>query len=239
MDESGTEVSEQVTYESLASLIDYHALRPEMTDDELVEACRVAREYRVSTIVVRPADVDQALRWIDGSGVRLGSTIGYPDGSTTTAVKLYEGRDLLRRGVRELEMVVNVGKLISRQFQFVETELMQMAKSCLEAGAILKISMRNSFLSNDLKIILLKVCKRVEAGFLSLDVNEADLALLQPIVRDRISLKAWQVGSLEDALAAQGAGYKRLGCTDPAAILDPWRAHLARLEAENAGAPVS
>ena len=86
-------------------------------------------------LIVRPSDVDNALRWLGPGSLIVGSTAGYPDGSTTTGAKLYEGRDLLRRGAREIEMVVNVGKLVSRQFQYVEMELLQMAKSCHESGA--------------------------------------------------------------------------------------------------------
>jgi len=81
----------------------------------------------------------------------VGSVAGFPHGSTTTAAKLYEARDLLRRGAREIDMVLNIGKLISRQFQYVEMELAQMAEACHDAGAILKVIFENAYLTDELK----------------------------------------------------------------------------------------
>ena len=102
---------------------------------------------------------------MNGSGVRVASTVGFPHGSSNTAAKLYEGRDLLRRGAKEIDMVINIGKMISRQFQYVETELLQMAKSCQESGALLKVDLFEVSLTEDLKIIATKICKRIEVDF--------------------------------------------------------------------------
>src|SRR5690606_28758474 len=90
---------------------------------------------------------------------------GFPHGSSNTATKLYEGRDLLRRGAKEVSLVVNYGKMISRQFQHVETEILQMSESCHQAGAILKVIFENAYLAQDLKIILCKMCKRTDPDF--------------------------------------------------------------------------
>lgn len=214
------------TYADLSKLIDVHFLRPEAPDSDLLETCRAAVEYDVAAIIVRPSDLDQALRWV-GPGVSVGSTVGWPDGSTTTSAKLYEGRDLLRRGARELDFAINIGKLISRQFEFMETELLQMARSCDESGALLKVCLGNRFLGNDQKIIALKIAKRVGAAFLTLDENQADFNLLDPLRKDRIHFKAPHAATLEQALAFRAAGYRRIACENPAPILDAWRTRLA------------
>jgi len=86
------------SYEALAKMIDHSLLRPELSDEQVLEGCRVARQYNVASVTVRPSDVDAVLRWLEGSGVPVGSVAGFPHGSTTTAAKLYEARDLLRRG---------------------------------------------------------------------------------------------------------------------------------------------
>ena len=88
------------TYETLAKLVDHLLLRPDLSEDEVAEGCRLAREYNVCSVVVRPSDVDQVVRWMSDSPVRVASTVGYPDGSTNTGAKLYEGRDLLPRRTR-------------------------------------------------------------------------------------------------------------------------------------------
>jgi deoxyribose-phosphate aldolase len=220
------------TYDTLAKIIDYPLLAAELSDEQIAEGCRLAREYGIASVVVRPSDVDEAVRWMQGSGIAVGSTVGYPDGASTTGAKLYEGRDLLRRGARELDMTLNIGKLISRQFQYVETELMQMAKSCAEAGVKLKVTLGSRYLTDDLKIIACKICKRIEVPYLSLDYSLADFALLQPLLKDRIEISvANGVETLAEALEARDAGCTRLSAIGIADILENWKTHLAQLAA--------
>jgi deoxyribose-phosphate aldolase len=162
-----------------------------------------------------------------GSPVRVASTVGYPDGSSNTGAKLYEGRDLLRRGVHEIDMTINVGKMISRQFQYVEMELLQMGKSCQESGALLKVDLASKYLTEDLKIIAAKICKRIESTFLSVDYSLRDLTLIRPLLKDRVQLKtSCGIESLAEALEVREAGCTRLGTTATASILEDWKTHL-------------
>jgi deoxyribose-phosphate aldolase len=203
----------------------------DLSEDQVFEGCRLAREYGVASVVVRPSDVDQVVRAMEGSQVRVASTVGYPNGSGVTGTKLYEGRDLLRRSVHEIDMVINAGKLISRQFQYVETELLQMAKSCQESGAVLKVYVPTGILPDDLKIIAAKICKRVDAQFISIDGNPKDVTFVLPLLRERLDLKiASGVNSLSEALEFRAAGCSRMATTDPAPILDEWKAHIQRLQ---------
>ena len=215
------------TYETLAKLVDHLLLRADLSEDEVAEGCRVAREYNVCSVVVRPSDVDQVVRWMNGSSVRVASTVGYPDGSSNTGAKLYEGRDLLRRGVKEIDMTINIGKMISRQFQYVEMELLQMGKSCQESGALLKVDLASKYLTQDLKIIATKICKRIESSFLCVDYDLRDLALVFPLLKDRVQLKTSSgIESLAEALEVREAGCTRFGTTATASILDDWKTHL-------------
>src|SRR5512139_2168194 len=84
------------TYEGLAKMIDHSLLRPELTDEQVLEGCRLAQRYDVASVCVRPSDVDLAVRTLKGTSVAVGSVVGFPDGGATTAVKLYETRDLIR-----------------------------------------------------------------------------------------------------------------------------------------------
>jgi deoxyribose-phosphate aldolase len=218
------------TYETLAKMIDHVLLRPDLSEDEVSEGCRVAREYNVCSVLVRPSDVDQVIRWMSGSGVRVASTVGYPDGSSNTGTKLYEGRDLLRRGVKELDMTINIGKMISRQFQYVEMELLQMVKSCQESGALLKVNLASHYLAEDLKIIATKIVKRIEATVISVDYSLRDLALLRPLLKDRVELKTYSgIDSLAQAIEVRENGCVRFGTTASATILDDWKTHLEQL----------
>lgn len=142
------------TYEGLARMIDHSLVRPELTDEQVVAGCETAKRYQVASVSVRPCDVDLAVRLLTGSGVSVGSIAGFPHGSSTTAVKLYEIRDVLRRGAKEVDMVLNISRLLSRQFQYVETELLQSAEECHKQGALLKVIFENAYLTEELRLSL-------------------------------------------------------------------------------------
>ncbi len=225
------------TYESLAQLIDHSLVRPELSDEQIAEGCRLAVGYGVAAVSVRPSDLDAAVRFLDGARVAVGSTVGFPHGGSTTAVKVYETRDLLRRGAKEIDMVLNIGKLISRQFQYVETEILQISRACHESGALLKVILENAYLTEDLKVIALKICKRCEADFVKTSTGfgpsgstAADLSLMQRMLKGMCRIKAaGGIGTLEQALEAYALGADRIGVSQTASILDAWR---TRLEAE-------
>ncbi|HBY64639.1 MAG TPA: deoxyribose-phosphate aldolase [Solibacterales bacterium] len=228
------------TYESLAKLIDHSLVRPELTEAQVEEGCRLARAYGVASVTVRPSDVDLAVQWTKGSDVRVGSVAGFPHGSTTTPAKLFEIRDLLRRGAREIDMVLNIGKMVSRQFQYVEMEIYQAAQACHGEGAILKVVFENAFLGEDMKVIACKICNRSEVDFVKTATAYAeggytieDLKLMRRFCVPEVGVKAaGGVRTLEAALEVYNVGCTRIGATQTAHILDEWKAHLARLAAE-------
>ncbi len=202
----------------------------------MIRGCRLAQDYRFAALLVRPTDVELAARHLGGSQTAIACPAGFPDGMSTTAAKLYEGRDLLRRGVQEIDFTLNIGKMLGRQFQYVEMELLQMAKSCAESGAKLKVDFGARFLNRDLKIIALKICKRVEAQFAGVEANPDDLGLLQPLVKDRIGIKVvTNVPTLDEVLAMRDAGASRMVCRNAAGILDDWKTRVTAEQQAAAG----
>ena len=155
----------RLSYEDIAGMMEHPVLRPEFSEEEVHTGCEIARQYHIAAVTVRPSDVDLAVSWMRGSDVAVASIVSYPHGSSTTSAKLYETRDLLRRGVTEIDTVINLGKMISRQFQYVEMELQQMAEACHEGGAVLKVAFENGYLTEDLKTIACKIVKRAEADY--------------------------------------------------------------------------
>jgi deoxyribose-phosphate aldolase len=222
------------TYEGLAKMIDHSMVRPELTDEQVAAGCDLARRYQVASVSVRPCDVDLAVRMLNGSGVAVGTVAGFPHGSTTTAVKLYEIRDVLRRGAKEVDMVLNIARLLSRQFQFVETELLQAAEECHKQGALLKVIFENAFLTDELKIIACRICARAEVDFVKTSTAFGpagytidDLKLMRAHTPEHIGVKAaGGVRTLEKALEVYQVGCSRFGATATAAILDEWKARL-------------
>jgi deoxyribose-phosphate aldolase len=225
MNPSSVEPQQPVeTYESLAKLVDYHLLEPTLSNEQIAEGCRIAREYGVRAVVVRPCDVQLVVQWLSGSGLTVAAAAGYPHGTSTTATKLYEARDHLKYGAREVEFVLNPALTISRSFQHIETELMQIARSCNESGSRLTVILNSRWLDDDHKIIVTKICRRVEAHALSMDGSEPELNLVKPLLKDVLTLKlATPVSTLGEALAAREAGYSSFATTQPVTILEAWR----------------
>jgi deoxyribose-phosphate aldolase len=222
------------TYAGLAKMIDHSMVRPELTDEQVAAGCELAKRYQVASVSVRPCDVDLAVRLLTGSGVAVGTVAGFPHGSTTTAVKLYEIRDVLRRGAKEVDMVLNIARLLSRQFQFVETELLQAAEECHKQGALLKVIFENAYLTDELKIVACRISARAEVDFVKTSTafgpggyTIEDLKLMRAHTPEHIGVKAaGGVRTLEKALEVYQVGCSRFGATATAAILDEWKARL-------------
>lgn len=224
----------QLTYDDIAKMIEHSVLRPELSEEEVRTGCEIARQYGVAAVCVRPSDADLAVRWMEASGVAVASIVSFPHGSATTSAKLYETRDLLRRGVKEIDTVLNLGKMISRQFQYIEMELQQMSQVCHDAGAILKVAFENAYLTEDLKIIACRICKRAEIDYArtstpfgpapySLD----DIRLMRRLCGDRVKLKAsGGVRTLEDVKSVREAGCRRVGTAATVPILEAWKTEL-------------
>jgi deoxyribose-phosphate aldolase len=222
------------TYQELAALIDHPLVKPELSSAQVLEGLEMARRYCIACVSVRPCDIDLAVRALQGSPVKPGSVVGFPHGSQTTAVKLYEARDLLRRGARELDMVIALPNLISREFQHVQTELMQMSEACHKEGALLKVILETAYLSDDLKIIACGCCERAEVDFVKTSTGfgpagytMADVRLLRRHLPDEIGVKAaGGLRTLDQVLEVYEAGCSRVGTGSTASILDEWKARL-------------
>jgi deoxyribose-phosphate aldolase len=199
---------------SFNTLLDYNLLRPEWTEAQVIEACEMAVRLAVHSVVVRPCDVDAAVR----TGVRVGSVCGWPFGDQTTGVKLYETRDLLRRGAKEVDFVLNPSRLLSRQFQAVEMELLQAVEACHKEGAMIKIVFPPGVLSYETKLVGARICSRVGPDFAVIS-SEADVPTLRPHFSEDIGLKYSHVGSREELERLQTAGCTRFGCEDPEGVL--------------------
>ena len=206
----------------IPGLLEQMLLRPELSETDVAQGCELAKRYAISAVIVRPSDVDLAVRWVAGSGTVLATLV---ESAGSTAVKTFAVRDMLRRGARQIETVMNTGKLVSRQFQYLEMELLQMADACHQAGAVLNVALENEFLNDELKIVACRVCKR--AGVDSIASSAlADIPLLKQYANERLKLKSF-ASTLDQTLAFQEAGCSRLQTDQTAAIVEAWKAKAA------------
>ncbi len=221
-------------YEDLALLLDHSLVEPYLSDAQVLAGIQTAQRYGVASVTVRPCDIDLAVRSLAGSAVRPAAVCGFPHGSENTAVKLFEARDLLRRGARQIEVVMGTPKLLSREFQHVQTELLQLVEMCHQQGALLTAILETAYLTDELKVIACACAERAEAdfvcagtGFAPSSWTPADLQLLRRHLPEETGIKAVGAGSLDQALELRQAGCARVGTNATAAILEEWKSRLA------------
>src|SRR4030042_6302425 len=146
-----------VTYEEIAGMIDHSLLKPNLTDREVEEGCRIAHEYKVATVCVRPSDVRRAADILSKSPVRVTTVIGFPHGSTTTAAKVFEAEEAIRNGARELDVVLNIGKLKSKDYDYVKADLKAVAAAAHARGVMIKVIFANCYLEDEEKIVACRI----------------------------------------------------------------------------------
>lgn len=217
---------EQARYEDLAQMIEHSLLAPELSESDVAAGCELARQYGIAAVLVRPSDLDLVVNWLRGSSVALGTVIDVPSGSSTTAAKLFAARDALRRGAREIDTVMNTGKLVSRQFQYLETELLQFAEACHGSGALLKVMLESEHLNEELKIVACRIAKRTGVDYLATAALD-DMALLKNYSREQLKFKGTAADTLDIALSFRDAGCARVQAVNPALLLEAWKLKLA------------
>ncbi len=229
-------------YEEIAQMIDHSLLRPELTEADVEAGCDLARRYGVASVCVRPADVPLAAARLAGSGVRVSTVAGFPHGDQTTQTKLFEAREALEAGAVELDAVLNIGKLLSRRFDYVERELTLLAEEVHARGALLKVIFENAYLTDELKTEACGISARARADFVKTSTGFApggatdhDLRLMRRHSPPWMRLKAaGGVRTLDRALEVRALGCARFGATATAAILDELKARLAAQAAQAA-----
>ena len=223
---------ETVTERQLAKTIDHSLLKPELDDAFIEEGCRLAAEYDVASVCCRPADVRRARAILDGTDVAVGTVIGFPHGSSTTATKVFEARDALANGATELDMVIQIGALRSGRDQDVRDDIAAVVQVAHEAGALVKVILENAYLSDDEKERGSRLADAAGADFVKTSTGYAptgatheDLALMRRVTSPHVQIKAaGGVRTLDDLLAVMNLGVTRIGATQTKPILEDFRA---------------
>jgi deoxyribose-phosphate aldolase len=223
------------TYDDLARMIDHSLLQPTLTDSDLEAGCQLAREYGVASVCIKPYAVRRAAELLAGSRVAVGTTVGFPHGSQTTAVKLAEARQALDDGATELDMVVNIGKVLSGDWSYVTEEIHAVVDLAHRRGALVKVIFENCYLQNLHKERLCHICGEVRADFVKTSTGygeggatEEDLRLMRRCAPPHVQIKAaGGIRTLERLLAVRALGVTRVGATATRTILDEARRRLA------------
>jgi deoxyribose-phosphate aldolase len=222
--------SKTITYEQLAKTIDHSLLKPEMTEAEVIAGCELARAYHVASVCVKPCHVALAAGLLKGSDVAVGTVIGFPHGSSTTAIKAAEARQAIADGAVELDMVINIGELRSGHADYAKEDIRAVVEAA-KGKALVKVILENAYLTDEEKAL---ACRLVEAagadfvktstGFAPSGATIEDLRLMRASVGPRVQVKAaGGVRTLDAILAVIDTGTTRVGATATAAILDEFK----------------
>jgi deoxyribose-phosphate aldolase len=230
------------SYEEIAGMIDHSLLHPTMTDAELRAGCELAAKYRVASVCIKPYATKMAAEILRGSGVAVGAVIGFPHGNSCTEVKRYETGIACRDGASEIDMVINLGKALGGDWDYVEADVRAVCEEAHHHGAIVKVIFENDYLSGDeIKIQLCRICERAGADFVKTSsgygfvkgadgkygyqgATEHDLKLMRANTSAKVQVKAaGGVRDLDALIHVRDLGGTRCGATATAEILDDYR----------------
>lgn len=228
----------KASVKEIAKMIDHSLLHPTMTDKDLREGCELAKKYDAASVCIKPYAVKMAKELLEGSDVLICTVIGFPHGNSTTDVKVYETKRAIEDGATEIDMVVNIGKVLGEEWDFVEQEIKAINDACINNGAILKVIFENDYLTEDkYKIKLCEICSKVGVAFVKTSTGygfvkqpdgkyayqgatEHDLKLMRKHAAPEVQIKAaGGVRTLEDTLKVREWGVTRIGATATAAIV--------------------
>lgn len=211
----------------LAALIDHTLLKPEASQDEIAQLCFEARKYKFASVVVNPANVKLCAQLLKGSGVAICTVVGFPLGATPTDVKVFEAQQAIREGATEVDMVINVGAVKSRDYELVERDIASVARACHAGNAILKVIIEAALLTDEEKVVACQLAKVAGADFVKTSTGfgpggatPEDVALMRKVVGPSIGVKAaGGIRTYQDAQRMIAAGASRLGASASVRIL--------------------
>jgi len=226
----------------IAKMIDHSLLHPALTDQELKDGCEEAMTYHVASACVKPCDVKQTACYLQGSDVVVCGVVGFPHGNSTIEIKALETEQILRDGAVEVDMVVNIGKVLSEDWDYIEREIRTIAGIVKDHQAILKVIFENDLLPEDhFKIRLCQICSQVPVDFVKTSTGynyvkgpdnqysyrgatEHDLKLMRQHSAPQVQVKAaGGVGNLDAILKVKAMGVTRVGTKGTRQIIEDAR----------------
>jgi deoxyribose-phosphate aldolase len=225
-------------YKALAKMIDHSLLHPTMTDKILVSGCELALLYDVATVCIKPYAIHLATKVLGGSYVKVCAVIAFPHGNSTTAMKVREAREAVDAGALEIDMVVNIGKALGGDWEYVSNEIQAVNSAVTSGEAILKVIFETDFLEDAQIIRLCEICSRHAVAFVKTSTGygfvkqpngfysyagatDHVLQLMRAHSAAAVQVKAaGGVRSLDDLLRVRALGVTRIGATATREILE-------------------
>ena len=222
-----------------AKMIDHSILHPTMTDDDLKRECEIAIKYDVASVCVKPYAVKQALEILKGTNVLVGCVVGFPAGNSAIAVKVYEIQNACEDGAIEIDVVINIGKVLQGDWEYIEREIDSVTRVCHKNGSIIKVIFETDYITKEEDIVkLCEICTKsgvdyvkTSSGFGFVKQNNGDynyagatipiLKLMKKSVGSNVKIKAaGGVRNLDQLIAVKDVGCSRCGATATITIIE-------------------
>lgn len=211
----------------LGHMIDHTLLKPDASHDEIAQLCYEARKYKFASVCVNPTNVKLCAELLKDSGVPVCTVVGFPLGATPTDVKVFETQQAVREGAAEVDMVINIGGLKSRDYEGVERDIASVARACHAGDSILKVIIEAALLSDEEKVVACQLAKVAGADFVKTSTGfgpggatAEDVALMRRVVGPSLGVKAaGGIRTYADAQKMIAAGASRIGASASVKIM--------------------
>ena len=235
-------MNQDITLRTLSKMIDHSLLHPTMTDADIIKGCEIARKYDVATVCIKPYAIEMCVQSLAGTDVEICSVVTFPHGNSTTKIKVMETEEALKLGATEIDMVVNVGKVLGGDWKYVSDEIRQVNNAVLSKKGILKVIFENDYLSADHIIKLCEICSAHSVAFVKTSTGygfvkqpngmysykgatDGHLKLMHEKSSRNVQIKAaGGVRTLDDLLRVRLLGVTRIGATATVEILEEAKA---------------
>jgi len=217
-----------MTVEEIAKMIDHSLLKPELTREDIEKGCQLAMNYDVMSVCVRPCDIDFASGLLKNSTVKVTTVIGFPHGANITPTKVYEAESAIERGAVELDMVLNIGRLLSLDYEYVEKDIKNVTSLAHEKDVLVKVILENCYLTDELIKKACLIAERANADFVKTSTGFGpggaeieDVKLMRDSLSESVKVKAaGGVRTLDRLIEMRNAGASRIGATATREILE-------------------
>lgn len=222
------------TYADIAKMIDHSLLNPTLTTADLDHGVQLALAYDVASVCIMPYYLRHCADLLRGSAVKASTTIGFPHGVQATTIKIAETRQALADGAQELDMVVNISKVLSGDWEYVTDDLRAVISTAHDVDVRVKVIFENAYLQDEHKIRLCEVASELDAdwvktstGYAPSGATDADLILMRQHAAPHVQVKAaGGIRDLDALLRVRALGVTRCGATRTASMLDEGRQRL-------------
>ncbi len=222
------------TYNDIAKMIDHSLLNPSLTAEQLEAGCKLALEYDTASVCILPYYLKRCADILRGSNVRASTTIGFPHGGNTTAIKLAEAKQALADGGEELDMVVNISAVLSGNWSYVREDIRAVTDTVHQAGQKVKVIFENCYLNDEQKIALCEICGelrcdwvKTSTGYGTSGATIEDLTLMRKHAPEYVQVKAaGGIRDLDALLQVRAIGVTRSGATKTKEMLEECKKRL-------------